>query len=103
MNQRSGLANSLIMFSPFLVMAPIAMCAWLDSFRSGASSVFSVLITLVGFGLFAAAKGSRFAGGHWFSLGTSGMAPWAHRLYLCGYACMAYGVVGLLFTQLTTH
>lgn len=81
-------------------MAPVAMCAWLESYHRGAATFFAIFIVLVGFGAFAAAKGSRFAGGHWFSLGTTGMEPWAQRFYLGGYACMVFGLVGLLFTQI---
>ena len=103
MNKRSGLINLLVAFSPLLIMAPIAACAWLESYHRGAGVFFSIIVTLVGFGAFAAAKGSRFGAGQWFTLGTVGMAPWAQRFYLYGYACMAFGLVGLLSTTPLLH
>jgi hypothetical protein len=103
MNSRSGLVNLLVAFSPLLIMAPIAACAWLESVHVGARVAFAVLVTLLGFGSFAIAKGSQFGAGRWRTLGTVGMAPWARRSYLWGYACMAFGLVGLASAKLFLH
>lgn len=100
MNQRSGLANFVLAFSPFLLMAPITICAWLESRHHGAGTLFAFIVMLLGLGSFSAAKGSRFSAGRWFSLGTGGMAPWARLSYLGGYACMTFGLIGLLFIEL---
>jgi hypothetical protein len=103
MNQRSALLNALVMLLPLLIAIPITACAQLEYLHSGSGVAFAAMVTLLGFGAFAVAKGSRFGAGHWCTLGTARMQPWARRAYHSGYACMAFGLVGLLASSLYLH